>query len=225
MKAPLDDRRIDRYSRQLLLREIGSRGQQALFESRVRVRGTARAAELVATWLSGAGVGVIELADIPAPVALRERNEDVTWTDAEPASLVVGVGPLPQSKWTTTSAVVWAAATGAQVVCVRAPHPPSLPPVLRHPSPPRGPSADGGRLPARIGCRHRCAWNPRRPRFCRPCRGHRALSPIAGGFEPSISAATFTTDTFRPRGASLRPTNLSGNGGTDLGWGRSGSGR
>ena len=125
MKAPLDDRRIDRYSRQLLLREIGSRGQQALFESRVRVRGTAREAELVATWLSGAGVGVIELADIPAPVALRERNEDVTWTDAEPASLVVGVGPLPQSKWTTTSAVVWAAATGAQVVCVRAPHPPA----------------------------------------------------------------------------------------------------
>lgn len=55
----LDDERIERYSRQLILQEVGPRGQERLLASRVAVVGTGVAAGRVVAYLAAAGVGAI----------------------------------------------------------------------------------------------------------------------------------------------------------------------
>jgi len=55
----LDDERIERYSRQLILKEVGPRGQERLLGSRVAVVGTDVAAARVVAYLAAAGVGAI----------------------------------------------------------------------------------------------------------------------------------------------------------------------
>lgn len=55
----LDDERIERYSRQLILQEVGPRGQERLLASRVAVVGTDVAAGRVVAYLAAAGVGAI----------------------------------------------------------------------------------------------------------------------------------------------------------------------
>jgi|GEM_PF-950366 len=57
----LREDQIQRYARQILLREVGGGGQTRLLASRTRVVGTGRAAEEAATYLAAAGVGVVEL--------------------------------------------------------------------------------------------------------------------------------------------------------------------
>ena len=44
----LDEEQVDRFSRQILLREVGGRGQVRLLESRVLVSGTGPAASAAA---------------------------------------------------------------------------------------------------------------------------------------------------------------------------------
>lgn len=58
----LDDERIERYSRQLILAEVGPRGQERLLAARVAVVGTGVAAERVVAYLAAAGVGWIACA-------------------------------------------------------------------------------------------------------------------------------------------------------------------
>jgi molybdopterin/thiamine biosynthesis adenylyltransferase len=55
----LDDEQIERYSRQLILQEVGPRGQERLLAARVAVVGTDAAAERVVAYLAAAGVGAI----------------------------------------------------------------------------------------------------------------------------------------------------------------------
>jgi hypothetical protein len=59
MKLPFDDTTIRRYSRQILLREIGGAGQRKLLEARVEARG------VEAEYLRRAGVHVTEVPDEP----------------------------------------------------------------------------------------------------------------------------------------------------------------
>lgn len=56
----LDDAQIRRYSRQILLREIGGTGQRKLLSARVQAAGVA------AEYLRRAGVQVDEIAEPPA---------------------------------------------------------------------------------------------------------------------------------------------------------------
>lgn len=55
----LDDERIERYSRQLILAEIGPRGQERLLAARVAIVGAGTAAARVVAHLAAAGVGWI----------------------------------------------------------------------------------------------------------------------------------------------------------------------
>ena len=55
MKLPFDDATIRRFSRQILLSEIGGAGQQRLLDARVWVRGP-----VAAEYLRRAGVGEVE---------------------------------------------------------------------------------------------------------------------------------------------------------------------
>jgi hypothetical protein len=59
----LSDAQIERYSRQILLPEIGGRGQERMLEARIALAGSGPAAVVAATLLGRAGVGALDLLD------------------------------------------------------------------------------------------------------------------------------------------------------------------
>jgi adenylyltransferase/sulfurtransferase len=76
----LSDAQIDRYSRQIILPQIGAQGQQRLLQSAVAVVGDGALAEVVALYLAGAGVGRIALQGIDREAlhaAIMDLNPDV----------------------------------------------------------------------------------------------------------------------------------------------------
>jgi adenylyltransferase/sulfurtransferase len=58
---PLSDAQIDRYSRQIILPEVGGRGQERLLAARVALRGVGAMAATAARYLTGAGIGELRL--------------------------------------------------------------------------------------------------------------------------------------------------------------------
>lgn len=87
----LREDQVQRYARQILLREVGGRGQLRLLAARVRVHGEGRAAEEAATYLAAAGVGALVLdAALAARIGprLAALNADAALMrpgDAEPS--------------------------------------------------------------------------------------------------------------------------------------------
>ena len=79
IQLPFDEPTIRRYSRQILLREVGGAGQQKLAAATVAVVGGGAAADVCALYLGAAGVRVVragsaetaeaDLALRPAPAA------------------------------------------------------------------------------------------------------------------------------------------------------------
>jgi molybdopterin/thiamine biosynthesis adenylyltransferase len=79
----LTDAQVERYSRQIILPEVGARGQARLLASRVVVAGAGAAAVTAVTLLGRAGVGVLDVSvDLPA---LPEPSPDCR----------LGRGPAP----------------------------------------------------------------------------------------------------------------------------------
>ena len=76
--AALTDARIDRYSRQIVLPEIGGRGQERLLTARVLLAGRDEAAHAAATLLARAGVGALDL--VAGPTELPELSPDCRLT-------------------------------------------------------------------------------------------------------------------------------------------------
>jgi len=74
----LTDARIDRYSRQIILPEVGGRGQQRLLAARVVVAGDGEAARSAATLIGRAGVGALDL--LCGPATLPELSPDCRLT-------------------------------------------------------------------------------------------------------------------------------------------------
>src|SRR5262245_10286199 len=70
----LTDAQVERYSRQVILPEVGGRGQARLLGARVALAGDGPAAGTAATLLGRAGVGTLALIDGPA--ALPELAPD-----------------------------------------------------------------------------------------------------------------------------------------------------
>jgi len=62
----LADAQIDRYARQIILPEVGGRGQARLLDARVVIVGEGLPAETAATLLGRAGIGALALVDGPA---------------------------------------------------------------------------------------------------------------------------------------------------------------
>ena len=89
----LDDAAIERYSRQILLSEVGGRGQERLCATRVVVSGAAAAAAIAASLLAAAGVRV-ECADgLPGRLVARLGvNAVVGHTDGASAVVATLVG-------------------------------------------------------------------------------------------------------------------------------------
>ena len=77
---PLDERQIERYSRQIILPEIGGRGQERLLASVVVLAGGGDLLATAARYLAGAGVGTLRCAGASAARltdALRALNPDI----------------------------------------------------------------------------------------------------------------------------------------------------
>ena len=75
----LDDAAIERFSRQILLPEVGGRGQERLCATVATVRGAGDAAAFAATLLEAAGVRVVVEAGVPGRV---EASVDITSSGA-----------------------------------------------------------------------------------------------------------------------------------------------
>ena len=72
----------NRYSRQLMLEQRGEEGQRRLLASRVAVIGVGGLGSAVATYLAGAGVGSIVLAD-PDTVSLSNLQRQILYSECE----------------------------------------------------------------------------------------------------------------------------------------------
>ncbi len=88
----LSDAQIERYSRQILLPEVGGRGQERLLAARIALLGSGAAAVAAATLLGRAGLGALDLAD--DALDLPELSPDCRVTrrrldDTAPPDLVV----------------------------------------------------------------------------------------------------------------------------------------
>jgi len=71
---PLSDAQIERYSRQIILPEIGGAGQERLLAATVELHGVGPLAAMAARYLAGAGVGHLRLVDDDGDAAaLREE--------------------------------------------------------------------------------------------------------------------------------------------------------
>ena len=70
----LTDEQIERYSRQIILPEVGGRGQERLLAARVVVAGDGAAAVAAATLLGRAGIGTLDVGE--AIGALPELSTD-----------------------------------------------------------------------------------------------------------------------------------------------------
>jgi molybdopterin-synthase adenylyltransferase len=62
----LTDEQVERYSRHIMLKEIGGKGQERLLSSRVMIIGAGGLGSPVALYLAAAGVGIIGIADADA---------------------------------------------------------------------------------------------------------------------------------------------------------------
>ncbi|MGE0519892.1 MAG: ThiF family adenylyltransferase [Candidatus Binatia bacterium] len=86
---PLSDHQIERYSRQIILAQIGGTGQQRLLNASAAVAGDGPLAAMIARYLVGAGVGRLTLLGADAAVLRLEL------TALNPDSAVVVDSAVP----------------------------------------------------------------------------------------------------------------------------------
>ena len=88
----LTDAQIERYGRQIILPEVGGRGQERLLAARVAVAGAGPAATAAVTLLGRAGVGTLDVSAGVGP--LPELSPDCRSGASEGAAADVAVGLL-----------------------------------------------------------------------------------------------------------------------------------
>jgi hypothetical protein len=117
MDLGLADQTIRRYARQILLDEVGGRGQRRLCAARVAVLGRGRAAEVCAAYLAAAGVrGLVTEAATERARAIRP---DLEIAASGPADLVVAPAD-PEVEGGAAAAAAWVEGALAAVAALRA---------------------------------------------------------------------------------------------------------
>ncbi len=77
----LNEEQIDRYSRQILLPQVGGKGQQKLLDAKVLVIGVGGLGSPVAAYLAGAGVGTLGIVDSDAVEVNNLHRQIIYSTD------------------------------------------------------------------------------------------------------------------------------------------------
>ncbi|HUI24974.1 MAG TPA: hypothetical protein VL403_02725 [Candidatus Kryptonia bacterium] len=91
--TPLSDAQVERYSRQIILREVGATGQQRLLAASAALAGSSAIAVTAARYLAAAGIGRLVVSE-PTIAAATESNPDTrieTFHDAGSAVASVSV--------------------------------------------------------------------------------------------------------------------------------------
>ncbi len=135
----LTDVQVDRYCRQVILGEVGGRGQDRLLGATVNLYGRGDAALLCVSYLAGAGVGEIALGDAPLDGAaaaalgmcgggleeierlIARRNPDcrlLPHAVEQPSAAVVIGAPLP-TRLPSGAVVVWGGGSAERLLCVQ----------------------------------------------------------------------------------------------------------
>lgn len=143
----LSDAQIERYCRQIVLPELGSRGQERLLRSTASISGGGDAALLCGLYLAGAGLGRIAILRgraSPASIAagdLAGRNPDCTILDgpAESSDVTIWIGAPPGRFPPRDAVVLWGAAAGPALTLVRFAHGRACAACLRRAAPTAGP--------------------------------------------------------------------------------------
>ena len=91
MAEPFSSEDVERYARQLVLREIGGPGQQKLRAARVLIVGAGGLGSPAALYLAAAGIRVIGLCD-PDTVALSNLQRQILFSTEDVGALKVDAG-------------------------------------------------------------------------------------------------------------------------------------
>ena len=103
----LRDDQVVRYSRQLLLREVGGAGQRALLSAAVSTRGRGPALEVAVAYLAASGVAVHAA---PGAGGFGALNPDAQQPEGRHVTVLLGTPPAPQASW--QGPAVWMGAVG-----------------------------------------------------------------------------------------------------------------
>jgi hypothetical protein len=113
----LTDAQIDRYSRQIVLSEIGGQGQERLLRAEVAIHGGGDAALVCASYLAGAGVGTLSGVGIEPrgglgdALDLTARNPDCRLVrEPRQPSVTIVIGRTVPEALPSACAVIWGAA-------------------------------------------------------------------------------------------------------------------
>lgn len=125
----LTDSQIERYSRQIVLPEVGGRGQERLLAAHAAIVGRDEAALFCAAYLAAAGVGRLCLdgldprAPLATVLALRTRNTDcaIDFAPAERSDVTILVGEVVPASAATSGVLVWGCDTAGGIVAARFP--------------------------------------------------------------------------------------------------------
>ncbi len=125
----LTDSQIERYSRQIVLPEVGGRGQERLLAADAAIVGRGEAALFCAAYLAAAGVARLHLEGIDASatlataLALRTRNTDcaIDFAPAERSDVTILLGEVEAAGAAENGILVWGQGTAEGIVAARFP--------------------------------------------------------------------------------------------------------
>jgi hypothetical protein len=125
----LTDSQIERYSRQIVLPEVGGRGQERLLAGSIAIRGASSAAIFCAAHLAAAGVGELQIdgtdadASLASALALRGRNVDcqIRIAPLDRADVTILVGEVDLTRVAASRILVWGRETTEGILAVHFP--------------------------------------------------------------------------------------------------------